>query len=310
MSGRLPLDQGTRSCFARSTWKDGLAVEQLLSVQLPIFPSEGSPCRELGNMKQLRYSLYRAVIRLLPKRAVRQIGALSVLRPLRDRLFRPSGAPDIVSGTVSFEGMAFYFAAPFQTFYRAERHGVERRICRLVMAVLEEGATAIDVGANYGFITLVMGKQVGATGRVLSFEINPAIHPVLRQSVERNGLSDTTAIMPQGAGAAETGGLVTVDGVLEQERVSRVDAIKIDVDGGDLEVLRGAENTLRSHHPVVIVEMAEKHQAIYDFLVEVGYTHFIGMSNEAVEPGIWPPNLIASVKPVSIPEPGSFAPYS
>jgi FkbM family methyltransferase len=140
-------------------------------------------------------------------------------------------------------------------------------------------ATMVDVGANYGMFSLVASRLVGESGRVLAFEPANATFAVLKRNLESNdvrnvtpfrmALSDSAGTMrlyhdvdatrnslapttrSQDFEEVQTG---TLDEVLAKAHVHQVDFIKIDVEGADELVCRGAMNTLRVSLPVVLFE--------------------------------------------------------
>jgi FkbM family methyltransferase len=143
------------------------------------------------------------------------------------------------------------------------------------------GNVAIDVGANLGFITLVLSKLVGDGGRVYSFEPSSRTYAKLEHVIERNRLSNVTPLnyalgaetcelplaTPQssgnaslalegvGAKAVELVRIQPLDAGLGSE-LSRLDFIKIDTEGFEIEVLRGAEQTITRLRPVIFIELA------------------------------------------------------
>src|SRR5690349_4846261 len=111
-----------------------------------------------------KYQVYSLLRKILPKMWIQRIGQSAVTVSIRNQFFRPEGQSEIVTGQVHWHGHDFRFSAPYQVLYRAQASGIENSICRLARARLGEGDTAIDVGANYGFISIVMGKGIGENG--------------------------------------------------------------------------------------------------------------------------------------------------
>jgi hypothetical protein len=257
-------------------------------------------------MSRNLYNIYRILASLLPKALQQSLGSSVVMRPLRDVFLRNQGHPRIVDGQVKWEDLTFTFMAPYKIFWGASRSGIENRICRLARSILRPGDTAIDVGANYGFVSLVMGKSVAPNGNVISFEIDTTIARVLVKTMEINNLSIVSQIISKGAGPKTAGCLVTVDSVIKKISTSNIKFMKVDTDGDDFGVLNGSLRLLKQSHPVIVVELTDKQEDIFDLLRSCEYRYFMGMNNESVVPGCWPPNLIASIEPVKIPERGHF----
>ena len=202
---------------------------------------------------------------------------------------------------MNWQDIQFHFAAPYKVFEKARQRGIENRICRLARATLQAGGSGIDVGANYGFVTLVMANSLTASNRVLSFEIDPRIAQVLQKSIERNQLAERCTLINKGAGAATSAGMITVDDAVQEHRLANVTFVKIDTDGSDFDVLQGTARTLKTQHPVVVIEMTQHQAEIYRFLEDAGYTHFIDQDSQPVKAGQSCANLIASVTAVAIP---------
>jgi FkbM family methyltransferase len=165
------------------------------------------------------------------------------------------------------------FMFVFREHYEPELAYLER--------ILSRGKTFIDVGAAFGIYTLVASKLVGRTGRVIALEPTALSFEVLRQNIALNNLTNVLAFpvaMSLNRGRAclylgpEPGSnslgkdcslkqateeicTESLDNMVLQTSVGRVDAIKIDVEGAEELVLRGAEKTLTSMRPVVIFEV-------------------------------------------------------
>ncbi len=173
------------------------------------------------------------------------------------------------------------------------------RDCESELRYLEkiggERKVAIDVGANYGYYTYKMTRLFA---EVYAFEANPALAGVLRTlrrpglHVVARGLSSSegvsTLYVPLFGGHPQVGwgslhpdqipdppGSLRVDvslATLDSFKIRPVSLIKIDVEGHELEVLKGAERTLEECRPVVIVEVRERNAVeVGGFFERLGY---------------------------------------
>jgi len=165
----------------------------------------------------------------------------------------------------------------------------ERRTLLACRRHLRTGDIAIDVGANIGSHTLHLARRVGSSGRVFAFEptafahrkllANIALNPALaaRVTAEQIMLVDSGArtLAPQLYSSwpltttapvhakhlgrlMDTAGarVVSLDEYLESARVSSVALIKVDVDGHECSVLRGALGAITRFRPVIVMEIA------------------------------------------------------
>jgi FkbM family methyltransferase len=141
------------------------------------------------------------------------------------------------------------------------------------------GSTCFDVGANIGLTACLLSKAM-SHGSVYAFEPSPAAWPHLRNTVERNGLSNVTPVnLALGAGEGRvafmdgpgsssashlTEGsidqptdvveMTTVDAFMFNRRLSRLDFLKIDVEGFEIPVLEGARHSIADHRPMAVIE--------------------------------------------------------
>lgn len=156
---------------------------------------------------------------------------------------------------------------------------VEAVLTRLV----EPGSTCLDIGANLGLYTLVMAR---AGARVHAFEAFPYNHHLLERNVAENRLEHRVVTHLVGCAAEGGAGRVCVDEtsanlgsgfvvdgdarvpdghVVREIPLARVDdlvdaservaLVKIDVEGAELDVLRGMERILVRDRPVVVLEL-------------------------------------------------------
>jgi len=127
-----------------------------------------------------------------------------------------------------------------------------------------------DVGANIGYYTILF-SQLAPAGRVFAFEPTTTAD-MLRANLAHNKVGN--AAVHEVALGAKTGQLnerifriwgsegevkeypfYRFDDFVREQGIERVDCLKIDVDSFDFEVLRGAEQTLLKHDPVIVIEL-------------------------------------------------------
>lgn len=163
----------------------------------------------------------------------------------------------------------------------------------LLARSLRPGDTFLDLGAHVGFHTLLAARLVGPAGWVVAFEPSPRNARYLRRHLALNGCGNVRveeAAVSDAAGAARflhgrgtgtgrlsgAGGVevrtVALDGYCAEHGLSPA-AVKIDVEGAELAVLRGAEEILTRCRPLVFLSThgAEAHGACLRWLRERGY---------------------------------------
>jgi FkbM family methyltransferase len=185
-----------------------------------------------------------------------------------------------------YRGMRFnhYFSADMsQCTYVDGRY--EPNEMHAIAGILRDGMTFVDVGANQGVFTLLGARLVGPAGSVHAFEPSARDRGRLEANVALNGLRNVK-VHPQALGAAAgkavlevataerpghntIGGfaysdtapayeldvdVTTLDAAMEEAPVSRLDLLKIDVEGSETSVLRGARKSLARFRPVILAE--------------------------------------------------------
>ena len=157
----------------------------------------------------------------------------------------------------------------------------EPEVVHAITEVLKPGAFALDIGAHIGFYTLVLAKSVGPTGRVLAFEPLKLNYSVLCENIRLNDLKYVEAInkalmdrscnleadiriaeaLPgsvafraTGQGEPSIASAVVLDDFLLDSKVP-VNFMKIDVEGAESLVLKGAAKTIESYHPALLMEI-------------------------------------------------------
>jgi FkbM family methyltransferase len=161
-------------------------------------------------------------------------------------------------------------------------HGVwEPHVERCLRELLRPGDVGYDIGANLGYFSAVMAQAVGPTGRVYAFEPIPETFQRLELCRSLNGFEQLEPLQlalgadqgeltlhwdPRVAGQASAhsaqGEVVSVpvrrlDDLVSSGRIAPPRVMKIDVEGHELEVLRGSMETLSHSRPAVIFELNE-----------------------------------------------------
>lgn len=155
----------------------------------------------------------------------------------------------------------------------------DREIAELC-ALITPGASVIDVGANIGLSALELARAVGPDGAVIACEPHPDTMNRLRDNLARNGIKQVSLV--QSAIGAKVGFVTfhqsaqptlssasmlppdyersfevpatTLDTIWKSRGRATISALKIDVEGGELDVLRGAAELLADQRPAILLE--------------------------------------------------------
>ncbi len=190
----------------------------------------------------------------------------------------------------------------------AKTHDSELRLARYLIRHLPKGAAVADVGAHFGYFTLLAAHLVGSEGRVFAFEAGPATFEVLRTNVEREAQvralhmacsdkagevafyefpvawSEYNTLRPEQYARASWSSKVRprrvvvpampLDDALNDQSIALV---KIDVEGAEARVVKGMQGLLVRHQPVVVMEyqadeaVNAPHRTAARLLEEAGY---------------------------------------
>jgi len=173
--------------------------------------------------------------------------------------------------------------------------------------LVRPGSVCLDVGAAAGLYSFALSRLAGPSGHVHSIEPLQFAHPVWRRVLGIQGLENLTQYsialdaearpgvmsVPFGRRVPVTGrsfltgkssGLGpnvefvrheevpvpvdTMDALVSGTGLTRLDFIKIDVEGGELHVLRGGERTIKEFRPALLIEIEARHTARYQYAPE------------------------------------------
>lgn len=146
----------------------------------------------------------------------------------------------------------------------------------LIAPHLRPGMVAFDVGANIGYLSMYLRSRVGPLGQLFSFEPEPENFAELDANFRSNHLRNCKAIqaavgskegaitfatglnghVPEEGAEGITVPVVTVDGFVQKQGLSRVDFVKVDVEGFELDVLAGMRATFeRADKPFLSIKV-------------------------------------------------------
>jgi FkbM family methyltransferase len=215
----------------------------------------------------------------------------------RFRQLRVAGA-SIVADVTEFTTLTLYFG---NTPY-------EPATSEFVKRMLPAGGVFVDVGANHGYFSLLAASWMGDRGRVFAFEPNPSVYAQLDRHVRLNcfddrvtlldvalwdtpgegqlfvsqcegnsGLSSLvpseSAIAAGGLSAEKTVAVRTesFDRWLSAAEIDRVDLVKIDAEGAELQIVRGMVAALRKRRVRALVCETEWNSEAHRLLCESGF---------------------------------------
>lgn len=261
----------------------------------------------------LRKAARRAIRAVVWRFPIRVPGRL--VRSL-DRLLRPADRE-----------VADVFGVPFPFDFTLDRYvanmyhrNYEEAEVRCVRREVRPGGTVLDVGANIGYLAAVAASAAGPGGRVLAVEPVPALVSGLvafarlaagagyRVETHALALADRdgtvevrTSTRPNIGWATAVPGMMPADQVREthtvpalrgdallaREGVSRLDFVKIDVEGAERWVLDGLAETLRRDQPTVLCEVCSSAQPLVGGTVAELFDRMAALGYVAWRPGRW-----------------------
>lgn len=198
------------------------------------------------------------------------------------------------------EGLLLSVDPRYEASYAAGFH--EAALVEFLVAQLEPGDVFYDVGGHIGFISMVGARVVGTAGTVFVFEADPENAARILGHLQMNSLPQIEIVRAAawsecktlsfhrapGASSRNTGSVAEAEGSGNSGNLIRVDAVtldsfaaghrapavvKIDVEGAEDEVLKGAEKLFRQSKPVLVCEVhhARAAENVHGWLATLGY---------------------------------------
>jgi FkbM family methyltransferase len=197
----------------------------------------------------------------------------------------------------------------------------EALVADFVDVALPAGAVVLDIGANIGAVAIYLAGKVGPSGLVVAYEPDAANLDAFRRNLEVNGMPPQVQLVPKGiydhdgvleffAGGNYTSSLLktnyvasegakyhvvkvpvtTIDAEVTRLGLTRLDFVKMDVEGAEVAALHGARKSLERFHPPIIVEThlvsgQSTVTEVEQFLRTCGYRQFV-RQNLAETPAI------------------------
>jgi FkbM family methyltransferase len=256
-------------------------------------------------VSQLPFS-YRAWawwLRNGPKRGEGTLGGSRVFAVLRWLRRARAGTPYVTLSAIDHPRLTIDLT-DFESFHHAlavwYRGDAEMEVLRRLTA---GDGTFIDAGANFGVYSLAVARSSPVP--VLAIEPQTHLAEAIRRSANANGFenlrvvqtalgdetgSTTLHLPPGGSGAASivrhegvrmaahiAVGIITLDQLCHDFGVMRVQCLKMDVEGAEIAVIRGARSVLQRDQPFILFEASDdesEQSPVFCLLREFGYSSF------------------------------------
>lgn len=173
---------------------------------------------------------------------------------------------------------------------------------KALAGLVKPGDVFYDVGANVGFLSVLAGRLIGPSGRIVAFEPFPNNVKCLTHNLEINefknsevhavavGERDGTAgfMVTEESGLGKLAGyerdhdviqdkidvpIRTLDGLHEEKKFPPPTVIKIDVEGAEVEVLNGARHTIADAKPLLFIEIHDTNKRVAETLDDMNYVY-------------------------------------
>jgi len=178
----------------------------------------------------------------------------------------------------------------------------EGHLVNLYYRIIKKNDIVLDVGANIGYHTLHFARIVGDNGHVISFEPHKVLFNILSSNILINNLSNRVTQKNYGLSSTnskmffcdiedvtyDTENLVNYGGLnLKNEKTNNLEVrvktldslnfdteinfVKVDIEGMELEFLKGSISTLQLYTPTIFIEISKNKNKVIKILKDIGY---------------------------------------
>jgi len=216
---------------------------------------------------------------------------------------------DILSGgkgkDVTISGVNLKLPIKYHKYYESN---YEEESIGEMKKLISKGQVVVDVGAQLGLMSKLFSDCVGSQGKVFSFEPTPSTYEILKETISINNLMNVelvkkavadksgqttfniSSVDASAANSLAEGGvhgndipikvdLVSIDDFYNQKKLDKIDFIKIDAEGAEFAVLKGAKSVidnceptiLLALHPSMILNFGDSMSDIYDYCKDCNY---------------------------------------
>lgn len=226
-----------------------------------------------------------------------------IFNDINAAIFYPKGYSKKINGKSI--RVPFKFSWVYSSDYEPEKTDFIKQHC-------VEGDVVVDIGAHIGIFTNFLAEQVGASGKVYSFEPAPLTYKILQHTIDYNNLKGNVEAYQVAVSDKEdeltfyiydnskissgnsfsdhnTAGqnpipitvkTVSLDDFFKNKQAANISFIKIDAEGAELEILKGAEKTIKAHKPFITLEVHPKvftpvdkvMNELYELIIAYGYS--------------------------------------
>ena len=243
--------------------------------------------------------------RILPdwfKQFVYKLGPVTVILRKILNIFVPKGERVVTIAAGELAGMRMCLNMKSEKDYWLGTY--ETKLQSTIHQMVQPGMVAYDVGANIGYITLILAKIVGTTGHVFAFEALEGNLDRLHENLKLNDLQSRVEVVSNAIvdtkrkvrflkgpslGTGKANGSagrqnfsysnasivngISLDDFVYDSGNPPPHIVKIDVEGGEVFVLPGMQRLLVEQRPLVLIELHGKEAAnvVWNLLIKAGY---------------------------------------